>query len=740
MISENTDDVIWIYDTSGQRFTYTSDSVKKLRGFTQQEALSQSIAEKLAPESLQYVTEQIPKRIAEIESGNFTLKTAKDRIFQLHKNGSIIPTEVITNFVTDDKGKVIKLIGISRDISENIRAEEIQKKATAALQNSRNQLQAVLDTSLDAITLTNEDGIFLACNKTLLKRWNKPKEEILNQPASVVLPPDIFADRLDKVRKCISTKTFMHFIDSYDGHYFENTISPVIETNGTVKTVSLFSHDITEKKLAELKLQKERDLLENILESMTDAFVSLDENWCYTYMNKNAGKIFNRNPREMIGKHIWTEFPEGVGQPFHLNYERAMREQVNIHFEEYYAPYDRWFENRIYPSNNGLAIFFQDITERKKAEESLTESEARYRFLFEHNPLPMLIYELRTMKLLSVNEAFSKHYGYDAEEIQNLLLTDLYPEEEKKAIADLVRTLKGHVNVGEWHHIKKDGTIITIIAQSHDINYMGKASRVAVITDITDRKLVELEILRLNRELEQRVSQRTSQLETAYKDMESFSYSVSHDLRAPLRAITGFSEIIARRYRAGLIPEVQHYLDNITKASKRMGLLIDDLLIYSRLGRQGVTLIPIDLKSILQPIENEFSISLKEINGKLEIQNNLPMVKGDRSLLHRIFINLIDNAVKYRNVNIPLVIEISAECCDLQVKILVKDNGIGIAQEHHKRIFNIFQRLHNEDKYPGTGIGLSTVKKSVELLNGTVTVESEPEKGSTFILELSRGD
>lgn len=763
VISENTDDVIWVYDFSKEKFTYVSPSVEKLRGYSSHEVLNQSLTDRLTPDMQKYVNENLNKRIALIEAGDHSLKVSKDRVFQLHKSGKVIPSEVISNFIVNDKGKVIQLIGITRNISENVESEEKlkqayselserynelesvkeklkisrdfiknvfdsvndailiydvrtkrlvdvnqrmcylfcysyeeavrlriedisfdsesysknevdsvlqkamdegiqtldwrfrkkngdafwgnvsirfiqigdedffvatirditeQKNATYALRKSRNQLQAVLDTSLDAITLTNPEGIFLACNNTLLKRWNKSKAEMLNHSASEFLPPDIFSDRIQKIEKCITTKSELYFIDSYNGHFFENTISPIIEANGNVDTVALFS---------------------------------------------------------------------------------------------------------------------RDITERKKAVQNLEESEARYRFLFENNPLPMLIYERNTYKMLAVNEAFTIHYGYSKDEIQNFLLTDLYPEHEKEKIMNVAGKLKGHVNVGEWHHIKKDGTIITIIAQSHDLDYMGKSSRVAVLTDITEQKFVEMEILKLNKELELRVMQRTSQLETAYKDMESFSYSVSHDLRAPLRAITGFSEIIARRYRTELNSEVQHYLDNIIKASNRMGNLIDDLLVYSRLGRQGVTLVPISLNQIMESVINDFSISLKDNNGTIEIQKNLPVVNGDKSLLHQVFTNLFENALKYRKPEIQVVIKVWALNDDDKVKIFVGDNGIGIAPEHHKRIFNIFQRLHGDDKYPGTGIGLSTVKKSLELLCGNIFVESESGKGSTFIIELQKG-
>ncbi|PIY32040.1 MAG: hypothetical protein COZ08_07760, partial [Bacteroidetes bacterium CG_4_10_14_3_um_filter_42_6] len=164
---------------------------------------------------------------------------------------------------------------------------------------------------------------------------------------------------------------------------WSNTI--LRDSSGTITGVASIGEDITERRLTE-KREKEYALnLSNILESVSDAFVSLDTNWCYTYMNKKAGELFGRNPQEMIGKHIWTEFPEGVGQMFYQTYYKAVETQEFQFLEEYYPPYDLWFENRIYPSKEGLSIFFHDITNRKRAELALYESEEKYRSIYENS-------------------------------------------------------------------------------------------------------------------------------------------------------------------------------------------------------------------------------------------------------------------------------------------------------------------------------------------------------------------
>jgi light-regulated signal transduction histidine kinase (bacteriophytochrome) len=264
---------------------------------------------------------------------------------------------------------------------------------------------------------------------------------------------------------------------------------------------------------------------------------------------------------------------------------------------------------------------------------------------------------------------------------------------------------------------------------------MSKEVATVITIAIQNSRLLE-QVQRHAQELEWRVAKRTAELQATNQTLKEFAYSVSHDLQAPLRAINGFAEIIASRHRENLNEEARRYFDYILTAAHKMEELIGDLLEYSRLGKESITFCPVSLSQLMKEILSELESSGAAAEADIRIAPDLPTVQGVPTLLRQVFANLLDNALKYRRPGVKHQVEVRCRIEGNRAVIEVADNGIGIAPEYWEKIFQIFQRLHSDADYPGTGIGLAIVKKALELMEGTVEVESQPGEGSVFRVRL----
>jgi light-regulated signal transduction histidine kinase (bacteriophytochrome) len=287
--------------------------------------------------------------------------------------------------------------------------------------------------------------------------------------------------------------------------------------------------------------------------------------------------------------------------------------------------------------------------------------------------------------------------------------------------------------------LRKDGTSFPIEIGLDYTVIDGKPHALAFITDITERKQAEDALHVLNMELEQRVRDRTAQLEIRTKEMETFTYSVSHDLKAPLRGIDGYSRLLMEDYADRLDDDGKNFITTIRHAAVQMSQLIDDLLAYSRLERRTLELGSANLRNTAEAVVAEKTIEIEE--HKAEIAMSIPdkiEVQADQDGLMIALRNLIDNAIKFAGKDAPPRIEIGGSETPTHAIIWVKDNGIGFDMKFHDRIFSIFQRLHRAEEYPGTGVGLAIVQKAMERMGGTARAESQPGKGATFFLELPK--
>jgi PAS domain S-box-containing protein len=378
-------------------------------------------------------------------------------------------------------------------------------------------------------------------------------------------------------------------------------------------------------------------------------------------------------------------------------------------------------------------LFFsiQDINRRRHAEEELRKSEARYRELFERNPAPMLIYEKAGLRIVSTNVAFQNHYGYSEAEIGDMLLTDLYPEEEKPKIAELITRLKGHAYVGEWHHRRKDGSYISIVVRSHDLVYEGLACRMGVITDITAMKQAERE----RQEMQQRLLQ-SQKLEA----IGQLAGGISHDFNNILTAI--LIQVNLLQEEKGFTGEVKEALSDVEAEVRRAADLTRQLLLFSR--RQLVQSKVFDLNSLLG---NILKMLRRLIGEHIQLQFNGATeslwVQADPSMMEQVVTNLVVNARdaihKGGRISLSTGLLVLDETASSRhpdaypgtfATLAVSDTGCGMDAETLKRIFEPF--FTTKEAGRGTGLGLATVFGIMRQHKGWIEVRSAPGEGSCF--------
>lgn len=515
----------------------------------------------------------------------------------------------------------------------------------------------------------------------------------------------------------------------------------------TTSLVNTLKGMIERLQLSEEDLRKSEENYRTVVENQTELIARFLPNGTHVFVNDAYCNYFDVPCSELIGKVMWPRIAEEDRTRVRKHYQSLTSENPTASIEYRILLPNRevrwlqWNDRAIF-SPDGVILEYQtvgrDITEKKKIEEDLIESERKFRDLA--SLLPQVIFETDLDgRITYVNKSAYGEFGYSPEDVEEGInfIQVIVPEDRITAIKNFTTIVEGHtVPNAEYRMIRKDGSTLEGLVYSSAIVKDGKTMGIrGILVDITKLKQVEGELRRLNEELETRVAVRTADLEVANRELEAFSYSVSHDLRAPLRAIDGFSSILMTEHGSTLDPKVRDLLERIRMNAQKMGQLIDSILNFSRMSRQPLK------KERLFPgqIVNEVLDELKpqRERRKVEIRlGTLPPCDGDPALIKQVFMNLISNALKFTRKREHALIEIFSAEKEGTISYVVRDNGVGFDMKYANKLFAVFQRLHEEKEYEGTGIGLAIVHRIIQRHGGKVWIESEVEKGTTVYFTL----
>ena len=502
------------------------------------------------------------------------------------------------------------------------------------------------------------------------------------------------------------------------------------EVNNQLRT------ELEARKLAEEALRDSEERFRAVAETATDAIVAADKSGHITYFNQGAERIFGYAARDVISRPLTLLMPQRFHDAHRQGLARFLTtgearvvgrtvELVGQRKDGTEFPLELSLASWKVGGDTFFAGILRDITDRKRAEELLRASEERFHLMVTHvEDYAIFMLDVEG-NVATWNAGAERIKGYRADEIIGRHFSCFYVSYDVQAgkpeqlLQEAVR--RGRCEDEGWR-VRKDGsqfwanTVITALRDQHR-TLLGFTK---VTRDITERT-----------RLEQEIQQHSVALEAANKELDAFSYSVAHDLRAPLRAIDGFSRILLEDHAPTLAPEAQHYLNVVRKNSQRMGLLIDDLLAFSRLSRQLLNKQPVRPADLVRQCVDE--LRAEQQGRRVEIAiGDLPACQADPALLKHVWMNLMSNALKYTRKQEVAVIEVGSREQAGACVYFVKDNGVGFDMQYADKLFGVFQRLHRPEDYEGTGVGLAIVQRVIHRHGGRVWAEAAVNQGATF--------
>jgi len=538
-------------------------------------------------------------------------------------------------------------------------------------------------------------------------------------------------------------------------HYLKAASHTLYDDNGKPLRMVGINYDLTERKLAEIELREKEERL--ALATIQNGVGVWDWNLVTQEMiwDDSMYSLYHIRREDFIGtEEAWRKalHPDDLHRgDREVNDAIAGIKPFNTEFRVVWPNGEiRHIKAvaKVFRDEQGTPLRMlginMDITERKQAEESLRASEERLHSIIQTSMDGIVQMDADGI-VTGWNSQMEKVFGWPrAEAIGQALHETIIPPQHRKAHVQGLRhfLLTGEGSVLnkriEVEGLHRDGHAFPVELTVTPIKMGDKYEFSAFLRDITETRRAKEEIYRLNAELEQRVVERTAKLEAANKDMESFSYSISHDLRAPLRAINGFSKILQEEYIDRLDEEGKRLLNVVGANAQKMGELIDDILAFSRAARNEIERSVIDMKKLASSVWEELKPEMARRDVHLEI-GDMPPAEGDPAMIHQVVFNLLSNAVKFTQHRADARIEVGGRADEHETVYHVKDNGVGFDMQYADKLFGVFQRLHGIDEFEGTGIGLAIVKRIVTKHGGRVWAEGRIGEGATIYFALPVG-
>ncbi|MGA2330776.1 MAG: PAS domain S-box protein [Syntrophales bacterium] len=647
------------------------------------------------------------------------------------KDGSLFDALIDTIVVIDGEGKFDHYRSAVTDITEIARAE--------ALRHSEIKYRGLYESTQDGITMTDIKGNIVECNRAYSDMLGYSEKEIIGLTYQQTTPAKWHAMERDIViNKILKTG----YSDIYEKEYIrkDGTVFPVsmrvwaIKDEAGNKTGMWgIVRDITERKQVEDKLKELQADQQIILDSVPALIFYKDKENRFIRVNRALTEDMGKSKEQLEGKSLFDLYPKEQAEALWKDDKEVMasgKPKTKIIESLDSGKGRRWFETDKIPYRDaqgniiGIVAFALDITERELAEEALRQSEERYRSIFQRSHATTLLIDPETAEIVDANPAACRYYGHTLAQLKKMKIMDINTLTREQVLQEMELAKSEQRNHFIFSHRLANGEVRSVEVFSGPIELAGRHLLYSIVHDITERRQAQMEL-----------AERTMQLEAANKELDSFSYSVAHDLRAPLRAIDGYARMILKKHGGKFDEDALNKFNVIRSNTQMMGQLIDDLLALSRLGRKHLSITLLDMDALVRDVWKEMQDMHPGRNMVLKL-NSAPPGYGDRALIKQVYINLLSNAVKFTKNRDVAHIETGGYSDGSEFVYYVRDNGAGFDMQYHDKLFDVFQRLHSADAFEGTGVGLAIVQRIVHRHGGRVWAEGKIDEGACFYFTL----